>query len=69
MTIIAFKPRPKPPAMIEVPINQTTQPVMDMIMQLTQWAYDMGVNTESTDFKYEAATIMTVLQGMVHRVK
>ncbi len=68
MTIIAFKPRPKPPV-VELPTNKAPDSVLMMIGSITQWAHDMGVDTETTDFKYEAATIMTVMQGMLHKVK
>ncbi len=69
MTILAFKPRPKPPVIELPPTNHVPPSITTMVAKITQWAADMGVDVETTDFKYETATIMTVMQGMIHKVK
>ncbi len=67
--VVAFKPRPKPQPMVEIPTNQAPLAVLEMMGTIAQWAADMGVDTDTLDFKFEGATIMTVLQGMLHKVK
>lgn len=66
--VLAFKARKPKPIIVEMPINSTPQPVMDFITEdLYNWAICQGIDLESTDFKFESATIMTVLQGMMFR--
>jgi len=68
--VVAFKARkPKPTPIVEMPTNSTPQSVMDFITDdLYNWALSQGIDIESTDFKFESATVMTVLQGMMFRV-
>lgn len=33
--------------------------------ELIEWAYRMGVDTNSLEFKYSAAAIMACMQGMI----
>lgn len=52
---------------VELPTNNSPE-AMDFIADvLYPWALDNGIDIESTDFKYESATIMTVIQGMLFR--
>lgn len=67
--VVAFAARKPKPVVVEMPTNSTPQSVMDFITgDLYNWALSQGIDLESTDFKYESATIMTVLQGMMFRV-
>jgi hypothetical protein len=68
--IVAFKPKAQPveiPAV--VPNNSTPDSVMDMVYDIQVWAMDNGIDINTLDFKYSAATIMSVLQGMVFKVE
>ena len=66
--VVAFQARKPKPVVVEMPTNTAPQSVMDFITDdLYHWALSHGIDLESTDFKYESATIMTVLQGMMFR--
>lgn len=64
------RPRPIQPPAPEVPVNTPHAEAKDFIVNyLYPWALDQGIDLEGFDFKFESATIMTVVQGMLHRVK
>ena len=66
--VVAFAARKPKPVVVELPTNKAPDAVMDFITEdLYNWALSQGIDLESTDFKYESATIMTVLQGMMFR--
>lgn len=66
--VVAFQPRKTvDPVIVELPNNSLPSVVIDFIGEVYAWAQTQGIDTESIDFKYEAATIMTVLQGMLHK--
>lgn len=55
---------------VVIPVETTKglpQPVQDLVFDIYQWAHDNGVDTESHSWKWEMATITTVLQGMLHK--
>lgn len=64
--IVTFKPRKSAPK-VELPTNQAPQEALDYIAGLYEWADERGIDTTTLDFKYEAATIMTVVQGMLSK--
>ena len=65
VSLAAYR-KPAPPV-VDLPTN-TSPDAMDFISEiLYPWALDNGIDIESTDFKYEAATVMTVIQGMLFR--
>jgi len=48
----------------------TSNPVKDFISnELLGWAIEQGLDIESADFKFMAATIMVELQGMLCSLK
>ena len=65
--IVAFKPKAEAPIEIPVPTNSTPGPVIDMIYDIQIWAQEQGIDITTLDCKYEMATIMSVLQGMVFK--
>jgi hypothetical protein len=67
--VLAFRPRPKPPTVADLPlVNEPNSIAIDYITNyLYPWALEQGIDLNSIDFKYDAATIMTVLQGMLHK--
>jgi len=66
--IVAFRPKKAPIPEVQLPVNTSPSVVTDMIYYISEWAINNGVDIESINYKYEAATIMTVLQGMLHKV-
>ncbi len=55
---------------VVIPVETTQglpQAVQDLVYDIYQWAHDNGVDTESYNWKWEMATITTVLQGMLHK--
>lgn len=68
-TIVALKRKAQAPTPIEeIPTTNTTpDAVKDMVYDIQIWALEEGIDITRLDFKYELATIMTVLQGMVYK--
>ena len=67
--IVALKRKVQAPNLIEkIPTNNSTPtPVLDMVYDIRVWALEEGIDINTVDFKYEMATIMSVLQGMVFK--
>jgi hypothetical protein len=58
--VVAFTARkPKEPTKDEI--------LNDLVGRLVDWAEEQGVDTSTTEFKWDAATIRTVAQGLLHR--
>lgn len=66
MTVVPFRKKLTPTPILVEPtnINTTPDPVKDMIYSIQEWALKNDIDIQTLDFKYEAATIMSVLQGM-----
>ena len=69
MTVVAFRPRLKTkPPVVQLPdVPDNSEAINFISSYLYPWALERGVDLNSTDFKYESAVIMTVIQGMTHR--
>lgn len=63
--VVSLASRRKKPIPVET--AGLPQPVQDMIYELYTWAHANDIDTESVTFKWELATIMAVLQGMLHK--
>lgn len=68
--IVSLDDRRKKP--VEVPadlpaISASSLPptLQDFVYSMYQWADASGMDTTTVDFKYQAATITTLLQGML----
>lgn len=71
MSIVSIASYRKPPQPQSPVIeNRPPETAMKFVTEeLYSWALDQGIDIESTDFKFESATILTVLQGMLFRIK
>lgn len=68
VSLASFR-KPAPPVM-ELPNNNPPQEALSFVTDvLYHWALDNNIDIESHDFKFESATILTVLQGMLFRAK
>lgn len=47
--------------------KETKEGVDSFIYELYDWCQNQGIDTTSEDFRWEAATIMTIIQGMLHK--
>lgn len=66
MSNIVSLRRKASPQTPQIPVISASEEAQDFILnELYMWALEKGIDTETTDFKYESATIMTVLQGML----
>ena len=48
-----------------VPGNEAKSFIMN---EFFDWCHDNGVDVSGTEFKYASATILTVMQGLMHKV-
>ena len=71
--VVSLASRRKKVPVLEIPVavnNNAPPEAMEFVTQdLYQWALDNDVDLETHDFKYECATILTVLQGMLFRAR
>ena len=63
MSVVSLKiKKPRPVAPVVTPSDEAQDFIIN---ELYNWAIEKGIDIETTDFKYQSATIMTVLQGML----
>lgn len=56
------------PVEVELPTNDVLPQATDFISDyLYHWAERQNIDTSSISFKYDAAVIMTVIQGMLKK--
>lgn len=66
VSLAAYR-KPAPPV-VELPTNRSVEAMEFISEYLYPWALANGVDLEGSDFKYESATIMAVVQGMLFKV-
>lgn len=63
--VVSLRTKRKAPPKIELPNNQIAQ---DFITDyFYDWAVENGIDVENQSFNYDAAAIMTIIQGILAR--
>ncbi len=64
-----FKPKPKVEVVDMSATTNATPAAIAYMGGFYDWAAENGIDTSTQSFKYEAAAIMTLIQGMFLREK